>query len=67
MDGIFDAQDHSALQKDDAGLLSEIQAILTARVVGEQKLAAQNQKLLAEIRDLQSSKALPIAAQRGQP
>jgi hypothetical protein len=35
--------------------------------VEEQKLATQNQELLAKIRDLQSPKALPTTAQRSQP
>jgi hypothetical protein len=35
--------------------------------VEEQKLSAQNQKLLIEIHDLQSPQPLPTAAQRGQP
>lgn len=35
--------------------------------VEEQRLAAQNENLLAEIRDLQSPRALPTAVQRGQP
>jgi hypothetical protein len=32
----FEAQDFPALQKDDAGLMSEIEAVLTARAVGDQ-------------------------------
>jgi hypothetical protein len=35
MDETSDAQHHPALQKDDDGLLSEIQAILSARAVGD--------------------------------
>jgi hypothetical protein len=35
--------------------------------VEERKLAVQNQELVAKIRDLQSPKAPPTAAQRGQP
>ena len=35
MDETFDAQHHPALQKDDDGLLSEIQTILAARAVGD--------------------------------
>jgi hypothetical protein len=35
MDEAFDARDFPALQKDDAGLMSEIEALLTARAVGD--------------------------------
>ena len=35
MDDTFDAQHHPALQKDDAGLMGEIEAILAIRAVGD--------------------------------
>jgi hypothetical protein len=35
MDETFDAQHHPALQKDDAGLMEEIFALLTVRAVGD--------------------------------
>ena len=35
MDEAFDAQHHPALQKDDAGLMEEIFALLTVRAVGD--------------------------------
>jgi hypothetical protein len=35
MDEAFDARDFPALQKDDAGLMTEIEALLTARAVGD--------------------------------
>jgi hypothetical protein len=66
MDDTSKAQLHPALQKDDAGLLSEIQAILTARAAGDPYsedggFAANLQTLPAGLRAMAATHWLDIS------